>query len=136
MAYYWAAQETENIPSCILIPEDTSDLKKVMQSIVTWDYADPGNCYFAVRSGGLGQSHNSNQPNGVNIDLSGWKSVSITEDRKTARIGPGATWTEAYKTLDTLGLTVAGARAGAVGTGGYSLGGELLDPSCCHNPEC
>ena len=53
------------------------------------------------------------------------KSVAVNTNRTVASVGAGASWLDVYLYLDTLGLSVAGARNGAVGVGGLTLGGGI-----------
>ena len=50
--------------------------------------------------------------------------VTLSADKKTASIQPGAKWLQVYETLDPLGVAVPGGRAGDVGVGGLTSGGK------------
>lgn len=83
-------------------------------------------CHFAIK----GQSHApaagfANINNGVTIDMTRLKSVAVNADHTVASVGAGASWLDVYLYLDTLGLSVAGGRNGAVGVGGLTLGGGI-----------
>ena len=99
-------------------PEDVSTAVSIISSIES--------CHFAIK----GQSHApaqgfANIDNGVTIDMTRLNSVTVNADHTVASIGAGATWSDVYSYLDTLGLSVAGGRNGAVGVGGLTLGGGI-----------
>ena len=66
----------------------------------------------------------SNIAQGVTIDLAGMNSVSLSADKMTASVQPGAKWIQVYEALDPLGYAIPGGRAGDVGVGGLTTGGE------------
>ena len=83
-------------------------------------------CQFAIK----GQSHApaagfANINAGVTIDMTGLSSVAVNSDHTIAHVGAGASWLDVYVYLDSLGLSVAGGRNGAVGVGGLTLGGGI-----------
>lgn len=55
--------------------------------------------------------------------MSSLASVTISENKKVASVGAGASWLDVYLYLDGLGVAVAGGRNAAVGVGGLTLGG-------------
>jgi hypothetical protein len=81
---------------------------------------------FAVTNGGhstvLGAS---NLDTGVTLDLSSITSISVGADNASLEVGTATLWHDVYRLLDPKGLTVAGARAGSVGAGGFLLGGGI-----------
>jgi len=118
---YWSLQEASLAPACILTPETPQDVSAAVSII-------PGieSCHFAIK----GQSHApaagfANINEGVTIDMTKLKSVAVNANRTVASVGAGASWLDVYLYLDTLGLSVAGARNGAVGVGGLTLGGGI-----------
>ena len=83
-------------------------------------------CRFAIK----GQTHApaagfANINEGVTIDMTNLKSVTVNAKYAVASVGGGASWLDVYLYLDTLGLSVAGGRNGAVGVGGLTLGGRI-----------
>jgi FAD/FMN-containing dehydrogenase len=82
---------------------------------------------FAVRGGG----HNANpgfssvDASGLLIDTGALNSINLSKDKKTASLGPGATWDQVYEKLEKEQLTVAGGRVKDVGVGGLLLGGTF-----------
>jgi hypothetical protein len=84
------------------------------------------NCQFAIK----GQTHApaagfANINAGVTIDMTSLNSVSVNDEHTIASVGGGASWLDVYTYLDTLCLSVAGGRNGAVGVGGESKFGAL-----------
>ncbi|KAL9045735.1 MAG: hypothetical protein Q9214_001271 [Letrouitia sp. 1 TL-2023] len=53
------------------------------------------------------------------------KTVTLSPDKKSASVQPGAKWIEVYAYLDALGYAIPGGRAGDVGVGGLTTGGKL-----------
>lgn len=83
------------------------------------------NTRFAIRSGG----HQYNPgfagvgSNGVLIALSKLKSVSLSQDKSIATVGPGLRWGDVYAAIEPQGKVVVGGRISLVGVGGLILGG-------------
>jgi len=61
---------------------------------------------------------------GITIDLSAMKTITVAPDNASVTIGAGSRWEEVYPKLATYGLAAAGGRAGPVGVGGFTLGGR------------
>ncbi|RAK80234.1 FAD-binding oxidoreductase [Aspergillus fijiensis CBS 313.89] len=121
LASYFAQQESQLYPSCIVAPTTVDDVSTAVQYLTA-----NATCDFAIRSGG----HNvvegaANIADGVTIDLSGFDSIEVSDERSTVTVGVGATWGDVYKALDPLNLTVAGGRVGQVGVGGLTTGGGI-----------
>jgi hypothetical protein len=86
-------------------------------------------CPFTVKSGGHAAfAGGSSIQDGILINLAKMNEVTLSADRKTTRVGPGNVWSDVYKVLDPLGVSVVGGREAGVGVGGLTLGGELLFP--------
>lgn len=66
----------------------------------------------------------SSSDEGIVIDLKNLNAVDLSEDKSIVGIGSGNRWERVFEELAKYGLAVAGGRAGDVGVGGYSLGGE------------
>lgn len=118
---YWSLQEASLAPACILTPEAPQEVAAAVSIISGIE-----GCQFAIK----GQSHApaagfANINEGVTIDMTKLKSVAVNADHSVASIGAGASWLDVYLYLDTLGLSVAGGRNGAVGIGGLTLGGGI-----------
>ncbi|MCJ1240213.1 hypothetical protein MMC14_008213 [Varicellaria rhodocarpa] len=118
---YWSLQEANLSPACILVPESPQDVSEAVSIISGIE-----NCRFAIK----GRSHApaagfANINAGVTIDMTKLSSITVSDDRTVASVGAGATWLDVYSYLDTLSLSVAGGRNGAVGVGGLTLGGGI-----------
>lgn len=127
---YWALQERDIVPQCVVRPRNAEDLA-VTVGILKRDFDERVRLgsklqTFAVRSGGHSPIPGAANINGgVVIDLRLLNKVSPSEDGASVIIGTGATWRDVSKTLDKRGLAVAGSRSSAVGVGGLTLGGGL-----------
>ena len=134
MSSYWAQQECEVIPACIVRPRDIQQLGTAV-TILKREYDERGKQagevkaegLFAIRSGGHSPvSGAASIKGGVLIDLSLFCEVIPSEDGSSVSIGAGAKWIDVSKVLDQRGLAVVGGRNSAVGVGGLTLGGKLL----------
>ncbi len=134
---YWAQQEREAVPACVLQPKTVNQLCTAVR-ILKEEYdemAARGNNgdlkgLFAVRSGGYSPVPGAASiVGGVLIDLSRFDEVIPSEDGLTVVLGAGARWNGVSKILDEKGLAVAGCRNSAVGVGGMILGGGCIEPS-------
>ena len=131
---YWAQQECEAIPACVVRPRDIQQLctavtvlKRQYDERAKQAGEEKGEGLFAVRSGGHSPvSGAASIKGGVLIDLSFFCEVVPSEDGSSVAIGAGAKWMDVSKVLDEKGLAVIGGRNSAVGVGGLTLGGELL----------
>ncbi|KAF2229055.1 FAD binding domain protein [Viridothelium virens] len=132
---YWAQQECEVIPACIVRPRDVQQLCTAVH-ILKSEYDERGKKdsrekekvegMFAIRSGGHSPvSGAASIRGGVLIDLSLFHEVTPSEDGSSVVIGAGAKWVNVSKILDEKGLAVTGGRSSAVGVGGLTLGGGL-----------
>ena len=138
MNSYWAQQECEMTPACVVRPSNVQQLSTAMtilksESEEQSNLADAGNgrAFFAVRSGGHSPvSGAASIEGGIMIDLSLFSEVTPSEDKSYVVIGSGAKWIDVSKSLDAKGLAVVGGRASAVGVGGLALGGEVLRLQC------
>lgn len=134
MNSYWAQQECEVVPACVLRPRNVQQLSSAV-TILKQEYDERekqhGNeearGWFAVRSGGHSPVPGSASiRGGVLIDLSLFCEVAPSKDGTTVVIGTGAKWMDVSKVLDEKGLAIVGGRNSAVGVGGLTLGGKLL----------
>ncbi|KAK2811602.1 hypothetical protein FQN50_001944 [Emmonsiellopsis sp. PD_5] len=116
---YWAAQQVEVSPACILkAPDATAVSVAVLISRLT-------QCPFAAKSGGHSHFPASAIEGGITISFEKMKDVTVADDRKTVHIQPGNVWGEVFDKLADTELTVVGGRIYPVGTGGLTLGGGL-----------
>ncbi|KAF5871437.1 putative fad binding domain protein [Botrytis fragariae] len=134
---YWAKQECEVNPSCIVRPRNDEELctavtiikreyDERMKKKVSGEHKSEG--LFAVRSGGHScVAGAASIEGGVLIDLSCFNEVIPSEgnDEASVIIGAGCRWMDVSKVLDEMGVAVVGGRNSAVGVGGLTLGGGL-----------
>lgn len=115
---YWsvAAQLT---PWCIVQPSNAQEVSTALLTLLNGPQ-----CGIAVRSGGHTTFAGANNiAEGATIDLGNMNSTTYHPENSTASIQPGSCWLQVYQTLDPLGVTVPGGRAGTVGVAGLILGG-------------
>ncbi|KFA76176.1 hypothetical protein S40288_04113 [Stachybotrys chartarum IBT 40288] len=127
LSTYFSLQEASLQPVCIVSPTATEDVATAIRTLSISANGDADSrCDFAIRSGGHAVTAGAaNIAGGVTLDLRGLKSIHVSDDRSTARIGAGLTWGQVYAELDSHGLTVAGGRVGEVGVGGLTIGGGI-----------
>lgn len=134
MNSYWAQQECEVIPACVVRPRDVQQLC-IAVSVIRSEYdiqrkqvgQEKPQGLFAVRSGGHSPiAGAASIKGGVVIDLCLLCEVTPSTDGSSVIIGTGAKWMDVSKVLDEKGLAVVGGRNSAVGVGGLTLGGKLL----------
>ena len=138
MDCYWAQQEREVIPACVVRPRDVQQLCAAV-SVLKREYDErerqvgekraekKAEGLFTIRSGGHSPvSGAASIKGGVVIDLSLLCEVTPSEDGSTVVIGAGAKWMDVSKVLEEKGLGIVGGRNSAVGVGGLTLGGMLL----------
>ena len=134
MNSYWAQQECEVIPACVVRPRNVQQLCTAV-TLLKREYderekqagEEKAKGLFAIRSGGHSPvSGAASIKGGVVIDLGLLCEVTPSEDGSSVVIGAGAKWMDFSKVLDEKGLAVIGGRNSAVGVGGLTLGGKLL----------
>lgn len=111
-------------PACVVNAASTQDVSTSVKTLSTLNLANNYQCKFAIRSGGHSFDGGSTLEGGIQIDLRAMKSISVSTDRKTTSIQPGAKWEDVYFKLDAMNLAVPGGRDAGVGVGGLSLGGK------------
>ncbi len=132
---YWAQQQAQLAPRCIVTPRSAEDVATAVRTLTT-TAESPGvvdgsaeeaaACLFAIRSGGhLPVPGAANVVGGVVLDLRLLNNVEVNLDKTLVSIGAGATWGKVYSALDPLGLNVAGGRVAQVGVGGLATGGGI-----------
>src|SRR3954451_23188384 len=62
-------------------------------------------------------------PDTLLIDTSRMRSVLVDRDRRTARVGPGATWSDVIEAAAPFGLAPVSGTNATVGVTGFTLGG-------------
>ncbi|KAJ5637407.1 FAD-bindingtype 2 [Penicillium lividum] len=107
-------------PGVIVISHTGQDVGKILALCQALDTK------FSVRSGGHLQNPGfTSNDEGVVVSMKNFNSVTVSEDRSTAEIGAGLTWSQVYGDLDAHGLAVTGGRVPEVGVSGLLLGGGL-----------
>ena len=80
---------------------------------------------LSVRSGGHNVSGYSTNDNGLVIDLSSMKAITVDPLHRTARLEPGLTSGEVANALEPYGLAMTTGDTATVGMGGLLLGGGI-----------
>ncbi|TVY40141.1 Bifunctional solanapyrone synthase [Lachnellula occidentalis] len=116
---YWALQEVNVSPSCIVSPKTAQHVSLAVKALSAL-----GTCKFAVHSGGHTPfAGSANVASGVTIDLAKLDQITLCGNKTSVAVGPGQKWGSVYSKLQPLGLAVAGGRAASIGVGGLTLGG-------------
>ncbi|PTB47808.1 hypothetical protein M431DRAFT_525901 [Trichoderma harzianum CBS 226.95] len=118
--FYFIAQAAQIVPVCRVLPVNAADVATILNIV-----RETG-ATFAVKSGG----HNSyasgtNAENGITIDLSRLKDITISDDRKSVTVGAGCRFGEIYDKLEAHGLGCVGGRISSVGVSGLIMGGGI-----------
>ncbi|KAL7790517.1 hypothetical protein V8C43DRAFT_284765 [Trichoderma afarasin] len=118
--FYFIAQAAQIVPVCRVLPVNAADIATILNIV-----RETG-ATFAVKSGG----HNSyasgtNAENGITIDLSRLKDITISDDRKSVNVGAGCRFGEIYDKLEAHGLGCVGGRISSVGVSGLTMGGGI-----------
>ena len=131
-ATYYAGQEADLRPSCIVRPRDANEVPIAVSVLTGRNAQDRGKsgCKFAVRGGGHTQfAGSANIADGATIDLGAISQVVVGADRTVTSVGAGARWEDVYTKLDPTVLTVVGGRSNRVGVAGLTTGGNnVLKP--------
>jgi hypothetical protein len=107
------------LPKAVGRPLDVKDV----QGAVRW--AVGHGVQMRARSGGHSYAGYSTLQNGVVLDLSKMRSISVNKRAKTATIGAGAQLIDVYAGLAAQGATVPGGSCPSVGISGVTLGGGM-----------
>ena len=133
MNSYWAQQEREVIPACVVRPRNVQQLCTAI-TVFKREYDErrkeggvkEAERLFAIRSGGHSPVPGAASLKGsVVIDLGFFCEVTPSQDGLSVAIGAGAKWMDVSNFLDKKGLAAVGGRNSAVGVGGLTLGGKL-----------
>ncbi|KAK2816744.1 hypothetical protein FQN49_008026 [Arthroderma sp. PD_2] len=118
----WWAKNSRLRPYCLVLPHSTDEVSTAFTALVDVDEG-AGDWHIAIRSGGHGWPGANNIINGVTIDLTMMNSSSYDAETNIASIQPGGHWENVFADLQKYNVTVTGGRDGAVGVGGFLLGG-------------
>jgi FAD/FMN-containing dehydrogenase len=100
------------------------------------DFAREHGLPVAVRCGGHSVAGKSACDDGLLIDLSLMKGVSVDSERRIARANAGVLWGEYDKETQAFGLATPGGRVTTTGIGGFTLGGGYGWLSPRHGLAC
>jgi FAD/FMN-containing dehydrogenase len=89
------------------------------------EFAHSQDLPVAVRGGGHSIAGFSTVDDGIVIDLSPMKAVSVDPIRRRAIVQGGATWAEVDHETQAYGLAVTGGLVSSTGVGGFTLGGGI-----------
>ena len=106
-------------PAVIVRCADTADV------IAAVTFAREQNMVLSVRSGGHSVVGYGSNDDGIVIDLSGMKAISIDPAQRSARIEAGLTWNDVANALQPYGLALTSGDTGTVGVGGLLTGGGI-----------
>ena len=121
---YDEARRTPNLnndrkPAVVVRPRTTNDVAEAIK------FARAQGLDLAVKSGGHSIPGLSVLDDGLLIDLSQFKKVTIDPERRTARVQPAATSGELAAPAHAYGLALTTGDAASVGIGGLTLGGGI-----------
>jgi FAD/FMN-containing dehydrogenase len=109
------AREQEVTPGCIVKPTSPREVSIIVKILNDPLHLTKDACKFAVRGGGhMTWAGAANIRDGVTIDMTAMKEVTIAQDRKTVSIGAGNRWLDVYNKIEPEGLAVSGGRWGHV----------------------
>jgi FAD/FMN-containing dehydrogenase len=86
-------------------------------------YARRNGLPLAVRAGGHSVAGLSLVDDGLVIDVRGMADVEVDAERRVARVGAGATWSQFDRATQPYGLATTGGRVSTTGVAGLTLGG-------------
>ncbi|TLD10157.1 hypothetical protein PgNI_05719 [Pyricularia grisea] len=117
---YWSKASADLKPSCVVYPTSAEEASQAIRALSI----DGNNDTFAIKSGGLSANDGFNSvKDGTLISTRRLTDVRYDADKGLVRVATGNRWTDVQKQLDPFNVTVAGARVGEVGVGGYMSGG-------------
>ncbi|KAL5352265.1 hypothetical protein ACLOAV_002212 [Pseudogymnoascus australis] len=116
---YWSTACAGLRPRCMLSPNSTQEVAAIVAAL------HETNDQFAVKSGGhMPNNGFASIANGILISTRNLDQVVYDPDTTNVVVGPGLKWEDIIEGIEETGRTVVGGRMGAVGVGGYLLGGD------------
>lgn len=106
-------------PAAIARCVDAEDVRTAV------NFAREQSMTLSVRSGGHSLAGHGTNDDGLVIDLSNMKTITIDPVRCTARLEPGLTCGEVAKAIQPFGLAMTAGEVASVGVGGVLLGGGI-----------
>jgi FAD/FMN-containing dehydrogenase len=121
-AAYEAARGVWNVmidrrPAIIVRPRNVQDVAAAIQ------FARDQRLPLAIRGGSHGVAGKATCDDGLVIDFSLMKAISVDPEKRTARAEPGVKWTEFDRATQAHGLATTGGTVGDTGIAGLTLGG-------------
>ncbi|KAH9234812.1 hypothetical protein K456DRAFT_1948838 [Colletotrichum gloeosporioides 23] len=114
---FWSTVQGSASPTCFFTPASANEVSRAV------DIARDGQCQFAAKSGGHYSFEASTIDNGLVVDLARMNETVVSDDKRSAVVGPGGRWSSVYPILQEQNLTIPGGRMFGVGVGGLTLGG-------------
>src|SRR4051794_21578512 len=114
----WNASHDKR-PALIIRAAGTADVITAVEFVRSQDLP------VAVRGGGHSIAGFSSIDDGVVIDLSAMRSVTVDPSRRRATAQGGATWADFDHETQAFGLAVTGGLVSSTGLGGFTLGGGI-----------
>ena len=99
------------------MPTDAADVRTALL------WAQQHRVDLAVKGGGHSVAGTSSSQDGLVIDLSRMKTVSVDTENRTVTVQGGATWKEVDEAAGNYGLAAVGGTVNHTGVGGLTLGG-------------
>lgn len=109
----------DRYPRLIVRPLDTQDVRAALV------FARENDLLISVRGGGHNVAGHATNDDGIVIDLSAMKQISVDPTSQTARAGGGVTWGELDAATQVYGLAAPGGVFSKTGIAGLTLGGGL-----------
>jgi hypothetical protein len=104
-------------PAIVARPTSAGDIRAAVIA------AREGDLPIAVQATGHGL--HSSYDGGLLLDTSGMRAVHVDPARRTARVGPGATWGQVIAAAAPFGLAPLSGSSPSVGVTGFTLGGGV-----------
>jgi FAD/FMN-containing dehydrogenase len=106
-------------PAAIARCSGTADVSAAVR------FARERDLLVAVRGGGHNVAGHAVCDDGLVIDLSGLRAVTVDPLARIAQVGPGATWGDVDHETQAFGLAAPGGIVSTTGVAGFTLGGGL-----------
>ncbi len=87
------------------------------------NFARENNLEISVKGGGHAYAANTVGDDGLLIDLSPMRQITVDAEAKTAKVGAGVKWGEFHVATEKHGLAPVGGTVSTVGVAGFTLGG-------------
>lgn len=113
---YTGVQESAN-PSAVALPDSVDQVQDIVQECIA--VGKP----IAVRGGGHDVYKRYTKAGAILIDLRLLKTVTVSDDKKTATVGGGVTSEQLLAELEPLGLQAVTGTGATVGFTAWSMGG-------------